>query len=86
MNCLAKHCFFAFSMACQHSSSYCPELNPAERVWEYLKDLSANKVFNSLEELSCYVKQMVMELTKERVMSITSYDWIMEIINAQLIT
>lgn len=66
--------------------AYCPELNPAERVWQYLKDRCANIVFDSLEELSCYVQQIVMELTKERIMSITSYDWIMEIINAQSIT
>ena len=28
--------------------AYCPELNPAERVWQYLKDRCANIVFDSL--------------------------------------
>ena len=64
--------------------SYCPELNPAERVWGYMKDRCANKTFDSLEELSAYVKKIVMELTNDRITSLTSYDWIMEIINAQL--
>jgi transposase len=30
---------------------YCPDLNPAEKMWQWLKDRMAMKIYENLEEL-----------------------------------
>lgn len=50
---------------------YSPELNPAEQMWDYIKDKLGNRVFESLEKLSDRVYDIVRNLSKEVVQSIT---------------
>lgn len=53
---------------------YSPELNPAEKVWQWMKDKVAMKFFEGLEDLQNKITEMVKELTHERIKSITGYE------------
>ena len=53
---------------------YSPELNPAEKVWQWMKDRTAMKLFKDVKTLQDKITQMVKQLTPELVMSITSYE------------
>ena len=53
---------------------YAPELNPAEKVWQWMKDKVAMKVFHEIEELQEKITQMVKQLNPELVKSITGYE------------
>jgi transposase len=54
---------------------YCPELNPVERLWQYIKGkIIKNKVFNSLTELENAVCVFVKELSREKVISICNQE------------
>ncbi len=50
---------------------YSPELNPAEQIWDHIKDQLGNRIFESLETLSDRVTEIVSNLTTEIVKSIT---------------
>lgn len=54
-----------------------PELNPIERVWEYLKRDLKWELFDNLEHLRAKVAQLLTQLTKEVVASLTGYDFIL---------
>lgn len=56
---------------------YCPEVNPIERVWEYLKDFLAWKVFFNLDELRVEVDQILSSLTNKIVGFLTGWSWIL---------
>jgi transposase len=50
---------------------YCPELNPVERLWRYIKDnVIKNKVFETLLELEKAVCKFVKDLSVDIVRSI----------------
>jgi len=50
---------------------YCPELNPVERLWKYIKDnVIKNKVFEILKNLESAVCEFVKNLTSDEVMSL----------------
>ncbi len=54
---------------------YCPELNPVERLWKFIKDNTIkNKVFETLKNLEDEVCEFVKNLTKDVVMSICFSD------------
>ncbi len=57
---------------------YCPELNPIERLWEYLKADLKWSSFQSLEQLQEKVEQLLAELTPEVVASITGFSFILD--------
>lgn len=51
---------------------YTPELNPAEKVWQYIKHSYKNKVFKNLDNVKKWINQFVREnLDHTSVMSIT---------------
>jgi transposase len=53
------------------SAPYCPELNPVERIWKYIKDnVIKNKVFEALEILEDEVCEFVKNLTSDIVMGV----------------
>jgi len=55
---------------------YSPELNPAEKIWWFLKGKFKNKVFDSLDKVKEWIYNTVNnELTTERVLSITHDDF-----------
>jgi transposase len=50
---------------------YCPELNPVERLWKYIKDNTIkNKVFSTLEELEIEICTFVKNLSREVILGI----------------
>lgn len=55
-----------------------PELNPIERLWELLKKSLKNELFSSLQNLRDRIQQLFNELTFEQVMSVSSYNFILE--------
>lgn len=55
---------------------YCPELNPAERMWEILKRNFTGGVFYTLDALSDFIKTQVLNLTTNSIISACSYGYI----------
>jgi transposase len=52
---------------------YCPELNPAELIWRWLKNKLGNKVYATLDVLSEALGEIVKQLTPEMIRSITGW-------------
>lgn len=52
---------------------YTPELNPAEKVWEWMKDQTAMKIYPTIEDLQEKIDEMVEKLDADIVKSITGY-------------
>ena len=52
---------------------YSPELNPAEKMWQYLKDKLANRIFKTIDDLSNQIAVTYQNLTDEIVRSITGW-------------
>jgi transposase len=61
---------------CQPSHS--PELNPIERVWEYIKQELVGEVFTTLEQLRERLKQVLEKITSDQISSLSSYKFILE--------
>lgn len=61
---------------------YCPELNPIERLWEYLKADLKWASFKTLEQLQTKVDQLLSQLTPELIASITGYSFILDALSA----
>lgn len=58
--------------------AYSPELNPVERLWQYLKSNTIrNKVYETINALEEAVCTFIMQLTKERVQSICSVSYLL---------
>jgi transposase len=53
---------------------YSPELNPAEWIWRSLKDKLANTIFETLQDLSDKLCELVRNLTTETILSITGWE------------
>nr|WP_315874329.1 IS630 family transposase [Leptothermofonsia sichuanensis] len=62
--------------------AYCPELNPIERLWEYLKADLKWASFKTLEQLQAKVDQLLAQLTPEVIASITGYSFILNALSA----
>lgn len=58
--------------------AYSPEVNPIERLWEYLKAQLKWETFENLDALRQRVKEIVAQLTPEIVMSSTGWDFILD--------
>jgi len=55
---------------------YTPELNPAEKIWQYLKERFKNKTFGNIKELKKWLHQIVVaEITNENVASIVNNEF-----------
>lgn len=52
---------------------YTPELNPAEQVWQWMKNKVAMKFFENTEALQDKITEMVKTLKPEKVKSITGH-------------
>lgn len=55
-----------------------PELNPIERVWQFIKAKLKGECFATLEQLRTRLAQVLQQLTAERIISLSSYDFILE--------
>lgn len=58
--------------------AHCPELNPIERLWQFLKRLWKNENFASLDALRARVRQELEQLSVQQVQSLTSFDFILD--------
>lgn len=58
--------------------AHSPELNPIERLWQFLKQQWKNENFASLNELRSRVTQELEQLSKQQVQSLTSFDFILD--------
>lgn len=58
--------------------AHSPELNPIERFWQLLKQPLKNQIFPSLQALWERVQELFDRLTLEQVMSVSSYNFILE--------
>ena len=57
---------------------YCPEVNPIERCWEYVKEFLAWNVFCDLEELTIKVEKILKSLTHQVVGLLSGWSWILQ--------
>ena len=55
----------------------CPEVNPTERVWEYLKDFLAWSVFSNLDELRTKVQEILASFTARVIGFLTGWSGIL---------
>jgi transposase len=60
---------------------YCPELNPAERMWGIIKANFTGQLFKNLEQLSDFIESQVNQLTEKAIISTCSYPYIFEYLN-----
>ena len=54
---------------------FCPELSPAEKVWQCMKVKIAMKVFDILETLEDKINDLINKLERNLIKSITRYDF-----------
>jgi transposase len=57
---------------------YSPELNPAEKIWRFLKDQIATEIFKTLDNLSDRLCTSIQNLTTETIKSITGYQYYLD--------
>lgn len=57
---------------------YCPEVNPIERVWLYLKNLLAWVNFNSLDNLRSKLDHLLNSISNDTMGYLTGWSWILE--------
>jgi len=53
--------------------AYCPELNPAEKVWQWMKDKIAMKIYDTIETLENKMEELLEELKNQKIKTITGY-------------
>lgn len=61
---------------------YCPELNPCEQVWKYIKQRFKNNTFSTMRQLKDWLQQTVRSMTKKTIMSICSNHHYLNAFNA----
>jgi hypothetical protein len=59
-----------------------PEVNPIERVWQYLKDRIALKTFASLDDLFNAVCRVLHDFTHATLQSLTGFDYFLTAVNS----
>jgi len=72
----AKHLVLPDNIALLFLPPYSPELNPAEKIWQYLKRKFTNKHFQTLEQISRFFSETIEHLTTTRVISTCAYNYI----------
>jgi len=55
---------------------YSPELNPIERVWQYIKQELSWELYDNLDEIKEKVRTFFEEFSSETIASITGWDYI----------
>ncbi len=58
--------------------AHSPQLNPTERLWQFLRSQLQGENFATLAHLRSRLQQLFAELTAQQVASLTSYDFILE--------
>ncbi|MCF6180597.1 IS630 family transposase [Lutibacter sp.] len=63
---------------------YAPELNPCEQVWQYIKNRYKNQRFETMENLTDWLHNMVNQMTPKTIKSITGNHHYINAFNAIL--
>ncbi len=58
--------------------AHSPELNPIERKRQFIKKSLKNELFSSLQNLRARLQEIFDQLTFEQVISVSSYNFILE--------
>jgi hypothetical protein len=53
----------------------CPELNPIERVWQYIKQELSWELYDNLDEITEKVRSFLEEFSSETIASIAGWDY-----------
>ena len=61
---------------------YCPELNPAEKMWQFFKNKIAMKIYKSLDQLEQKLVELIKDTNSHKIKSITSYKYLVENYNS----
>ncbi|MGK7917059.1 MAG: transposase [Prochloraceae cyanobacterium] len=61
---------------------YCPELNPIERLWEYVKYYLKSQIFIDLNELKTKVANILNSLSQEIIRSLARWEYILEALSS----
>lgn len=62
-----------------------PQLNPIERLWQFIKRQFKGENFSNLDQLRQRVQDELAQLSSELVSSLTSYDFILEALFHQIL-
>lgn len=65
-----------------NTEPYCPELNPAERVWREFKDKISWMNFDSISKLQEYVNEIIKSLSNQKIISLIQYPYIIQACHA----
>lgn len=57
---------------------YCPEVNPIERLWQFLKNQLSWNLFDSLEYLQDKVSNLLNSISHQVIQSLTGWDYILQ--------
>lgn len=55
---------------------YSPELNPAEKIWAFMKRKFTNIIHKSLDEVSAFLDKATKSLTIEKIISICAFKYL----------
>jgi transposase len=55
---------------------YCPEVNPIERLWLYIKQQLKNIWFNNLDDVKNKVANILNNLQQDFILSLAGWDYI----------
>ena len=69
-----KHIILPENIILMPIPPYCPKLNPAEKVWQWMKDKIAMKIFDTLETLENKMDELIDNIEGELIKSITGYE------------
>jgi transposase len=61
--------------------AHTPEVNPIERLWQYLKDQLGATIFDTLDQLKDRMAQLLRQLTPERLKSLTGFEYFLNAVN-----
>ncbi len=57
---------------------YSPELNPAEKMWQWFKSKVAMKVYQTIDDLEEKITELINETQKQSVKKITAYEYLIK--------
>jgi transposase len=57
---------------------YCPELNPLERVWQYIKQRLKNLFFTNIDDVKYKVANILNSLSEDIIYSLTGWQYILD--------
>jgi transposase len=72
----AKSLKIPSNMALLFLPPYSPELNPAEKMWAFMKRKFTNKFCKSLDDVSVFIQDTVQLIEPNMVMSTCTYQYI----------